>query len=139
MAESANTEFPFNIMLTLKDIEEVVAYMVAHPLHEGEVRVTDKDKFHYIVNLCLDWKCTCNDFQDFRIPYIHAWRAITKLRMRHFDFIDPIYSTVNWRIAYAHPIPIIIKDNFIPNKNCGPLVTRRRKGHPNERSNQRFA
>lgn len=42
--------------------------MIAHASYEGEIRVTNKDGFQYIVSLHPDWKCTCDDFEDFKLP-----------------------------------------------------------------------
>lgn len=72
------------------------------------------------------------------LPTLHAWRALTKLRLRRHNLVDPIYSTATWRTTYAWPIPTIVKDDLVPNPNCGPPLTRRRSGYPNGRSNQRF-
>lgn len=72
LVEAICTPFPPNIMLILKDTQEAATHMVGHPSHEGEVRVTDREGFQYIVNLCPEWKCICGNFQDFCLPYMHG-------------------------------------------------------------------
>lgn len=99
--------FPPNIMQILGDIEADAGHLIAQPSHEGEVRVIDGDGWQYIVNLRPDWKCTCGDFQDFMYPCVHAWRAITKLRYRHHDYVSPY-------------IPLNVGGLHTPNR-CLPL------------------
>jgi hypothetical protein len=138
-ANALNTPYPPNILQMLNTAEEEATHLVAIASSRHEVKVTDPEfGSQFLVQFSPSWKCTCGDFQDFLLPCKHAWRAITVLQGRHYDYVASYYSTQSLRDTYKNSLPALLKDDLIPNQNCGPPVSRRQRGRPTDKVRMRF-
>lgn len=94
LGESVTTSFPPNIITFLKRVEEAASHMIVDACSREEVEVTDPEfGKQYLVKFSPMWWCTCGKFQDFLLPCKHEWRALTKLRLCHYDYVSDFYST----------------------------------------------
>lgn len=138
LARSITTPFPPNIMIKLKHTEEKAIQLIADASSDSECRITDFLGRQFLVKFEPEWFCSCGDWQDTRLLCVHAWRACTRLRKRHFDFVSPYYSTAAYQSTYNGSIPAIIEENLVPDLNCGPPIIRRKRGRPSEKHKLRF-
>ncbi|CAM6104168.1 unnamed protein product [Calypogeia fissa] len=127
LAASITTPFPPNIMKALRNVEEAAIHLTVHPSHGSEVRITDELNYQYIVKFEPEWSCTCGDFQDCLLPCKHAWRAMTRLYMRHYDYVSPFYSTETFKKMFEAHLPALVRNDLEPDRNCGAPLKKRKK------------
>jgi hypothetical protein len=74
------------------------------------VRRDDAPGTGHIVD--LDKKtCTCLQFQDWQLPYAHAWRAISFLKETPHFYITNFWTLRSYRAAYLNRLePVLIRD-----------------------------
>jgi hypothetical protein len=139
VAESVTTPYVPKISLLLKSIEKEAFHLTAAVSHEGEVRIIDGVWGEFMVRFSPHWFCSCGDFQDNLIPCKHAWRAMTRLKICHLDYVSPYYSSEKFRSVYSYSIPAILSIDLRPNKYCGEPQRRRQAGRPSQKQRTRFA
>lgn len=127
-----NVDILSNVQLIVKKYFEQGKYLSVQKSNNDIYQVDNE----YIVNLNLK-SCTCNKFQDIKIPCCHAMAVCHLNNLNYNNFISEYYSGLKYTSAYFNSIkPLSIKnlnqDNLIAPKE------KRSRGRPKIRRIKRF-